>query len=59
MERIGLPAENDDAINRQYLNENALCKTGNVFDGKKLIISNIAEPRNVDDAVSKRYLNPH
>lgn len=56
MERIGLPTENDDAINRQYLNDNALCKTGNVFDGKKLIVSNIAEPRNADDAVSKRYL---
>lgn len=53
---VEAPVKPSDAVTLKYMTANALCKNKNVFDGQKSIISNVAVPVNVDDAVSKRYL---
>lgn len=53
---VGDPVLPTDAVSLKYLKSNVLCKKGNIFEGSKLVISNIAQPVQIDDAVSKRYL---
>lgn len=56
---VGDPKDLQDSVTVRYMNSNAICKVSNAikqFDGKGNIITNVAQPMQLDDVVTKRYL---
>lgn len=56
MKRVGKPRTNVDAVNLEYFKGNTIFKSGNDFSADNKRITKLAKPRDLDDAVSKRYL---